>query len=1658
MNLKMKRVTSALFAFVMVITMIPLGTIIATSANVTNFSDDPTQMLGLGYNAIDGKTLEEHLIPTSWIDLDSDETKVFVYGNRGGVLEQYGNASYSKTALEFLSSMGIDYSNTTSAGFTMGKIKAGVESKFSSSFDLSEEKTTSELYYSYIYKAVCNRYVLGSEYSNYLSDSFIADIDALAADPSDMKIAAFFNKYGTHMLTSFETGGEVSLTAWAYSTSEKTDVLSELESSVSANVGIGSIANAETSTKLALRFSSSNESSEYESEVDYRSVGGTPFFTDTTLPGELNINTENLENWVNTLADNPAFISTSSTWVAVWDVLPKEERYNLLRNELQEYFLLKTSSVNSAFLKRFCSFSNYISLQGYTYISSDNYVYQNVPFDGNNDYVAPGSIVIVSKDTLRDSVYSIDQLDYEINAESSKTNSGYVFDLDINDGAIKVHENATEGDKIIVDFKYGDIVVDRVTFIVKPESSLFSGGYGTPKRPYLISTPQDVENIAANSDKHFLLVNDIDFKGEKFAGIPNFSGTLDGNGYSIYGFYSSYGIDIGMTHHGFIRQNTGTIRNLTIGKNGYIGQYPGLAGINKATGVTAQQFSVCIKLVQYETKVSNNRMSVGALIGWNEGIVDNCHVENAYVYAQLDDRNDNDTSYVYAGMVGTNHGNGIIVRSTVSNSYLEAYAVAKEDSGDDCVSYVGGICGRNGGTVSHCASYQNCFRSDARGNGKGDNKAYPVAVVGGIVGRVSNIHEAQSENTRWHVDYSAAYSNLYSVYYSEGGATSGYACLGTIIGQAKEQDSNGSVKTLLSCYSDLESNQYATCTDYLLRSLELNPVGGLEGIENGDGYVTKSTLSALMTTVDKWEHFAITTQNNQQIVTIPQPWILSILGGRNDYVVNDFPDPQDICISSKYQDGNNQREFKAYVATEDSFEFQPAMHSVFKLENFTTTTATEKLETCIIAYGGLSTTDYQPNVHDKAIEVLSITQLPYNTDYYVGEELDLTGLSLEIIYNTGETESLEDGVTVSGYDKNILGDQEITVSLGTITTTFTVTVHRIAPADIVIASGPDKSNYAVGEPLDIAGLVVELIYNNGKVERLSNDDIVCTGFDSSSEGSKEITLEYSYFDDDLNKNCTLTTAFYVNVGTITSIEIETLPTKLSYYTSEKKLDLSGLSLKVTYSNGVSKTVSETKTISADNYNLSVSGLQDVTIEYQGFTDTFEIEVLPVTLTSVTIKTLPKTQFYIPDQFTASGLALTLNYVDGSTRDVYKDFSITVDGYDEGIMPTFLVKGTKRIIVAYEEGGIKRSTSYDINIAERDMQSIQIVQSPLKDLYKVNEKIDTTGMMVYGIFNNGDVIEVKDYTVHLPDLSTPGEKTVRISYMGTYQTEFVVSVLMPERIYVAEMPTKSTYFIGETFDSTGLVVKAVYWDYSEVILDQNEYTLSEPSLTTLGSEMVNIQFANLSTHFYAQIKEFEVPEDAPKIIIDTYSATIGKTVTVDISLKNNPGIASMKLNVSFDQTILELKEITYNGAMTGQSQLPQNMDSPVILNWYNGWNNCEDDLLFATLTFEVLSTAEHDSDTDISVTYNPEDIYNILENNVTFYVEGGDIHIIEYLPGDINNDGEVNNKDVTRLFQYLSGWDVEVCEKALDVNGDGNVNNKDMTRLFQYLSNWDVEIF
>lgn len=62
-----------------------------------------------------------------------------------------------------------------------------------------------------------------------------------------------------------------------------------------------------------------------------------------------------------------------------------------------------------------------------------------------------------------------------------------------------------------------------------------------------------------------------------------------------------------------------------------------------------------------------------------------------------------------------------------------------------------------------------------------------------------------------------------------------------------------------------------------------------------------------------------------------------------------------------------------------------------------------------------------------------------------------------------------------------------------------------------------------------------------------------------------------------------------------------------------------------------------------------------------------------------------------------------------------------------------------------------------------------------------------------------------------------------------------------------------------------------------------------------------------------------------------------------------------------------------------------------------------------------------------------------------------------IPGDVNDDGERNNRDLVLLLRFLNGWKVRINVDAADVDGDGKPGMKDVALLQQYLNGWDVEL-
>ncbi len=106
----------------------------------------------------------------------------------------------------------------------------------------------------------------------------------------------------------------------------------------------------------------------------------------------------------------------------------------------------------------------------------------------------------------------------------------------------------------------------------------------------------------------------------------------------------------------------------------------------------------------------------------------------------------------------------------------------------------------------------------------------------------------------------------------------------------------------------------------------------------------------------------------------------------------------------------------------------------------------------------------------------------------------------------------------------------------------------------------------------------------------------------------------------------------------------------------------------------------------------------------------------------------------------------------------------------------------------------------------------------------------------------------------------------------------------------------------------------------------------------------------------------------------------------------------------------------------------------------------------TLTFAVSEEATAWDEYLISVSF-----VDSYDNQFTVQAEY-EVLIIDYLPGDVNNNGVVNAQDVAWIRQYIvdgrkydpDGYAIQLNEQAADVSGDGIINAKDVAWIRQYI--------
>lgn len=145
--------------------------------------------------------------------------------------------------------------------------------------------------------------------------------------------------------------------------------------------------------------------------------------------------------------------------------------------------------------------------------------------------------------------------------------------------------------------------------------------------------------------------------------------------------------------------------------------------------------------------------------------------------------------------------------------------------------------------------------------------------------------------------------------------------------------------------------------------------------------------------------------------------------------------------------------------------------------------------------------------------------------------------------------------------------------------------------------------------------------------------------------------------------------------------------------------------------------------------------------------------------------------------------------------------------------------------------------------------------------------------------------------------------------------------------------------------------------------------------------------------FALLHNYVFAESLGEIVVSETTIEQGEEkAEIFLSLKNNPGIASAKMILNFDDSIMSLIDVNDTGLLGNAVHSPV-LESPYILYWNNGTateNFVVNDTI-AKFTFKIKENAQPGK-YPISVSYDSDDVLNVNMENVEFTTKIGGVII------------------------------------------------------------------
>jgi Cobalamin biosynthesis protein CobT (nicotinate-mononucleotide:5, 6-dimethylbenzimidazole phosphoribosyltransferase) len=307
----------------------------------------------------------------------------------------------------------------------------------------------------------------------------------------------------------------------------------------------------------------------------------------------------------------------------------------------------------------------------------------------------------------------------------------------------------------------------------------------------------------------------------------------------------------------------------------------------------------------------------------------------------------------------------------------------------------------------------------------------------------------------------------------------------------------------------------------------------------------------------------------------------------------------------------------------------------------------------------------------------------------------------------------------------------------------------------------------------------------------------------------------------------------ISTEQVQSLSVDTTNMKTSYLLNEE-LNIAGLTVVAELTDNTSRTLAESEYV-ITGFDNSVTGTQQLSVHYNGVVASFDVVVTDLIVEELTVKYFPaKTKYYLGDILDTAGMEIVGRYNNGESAVLNSEqFTVAVE-------TPFSQAGNSTVTISSITTPIA-STSFDVEVVSATLEQLLIRTPARKQVYFLNETLSLDGLIIHAEYSDNTQVRLTaaDYVVNTIDTSSIGTKEVIITHKDkTVAFNVEVREKVATGIEVNEYP-QTTYEVGATFDSTGLVVAKKYDSGDEEILTSSDYTIAAPLLDSIGQKEVTI---------------------------------------------------------------------------------------------------------------------------------------------------------------------------------------------------------------------------